>query len=87
MNCGVDEVLVVNASPLIFLAKVRHLALLERLGGRVTVPRAVSEEVGRFGPHDSAVRALEASPWIQVVRDVAPPASVIAWISEPENQP
>lgn len=40
-----DEVRVVNASPLITLAKVSRLDLLSRGGQRLVVPRQVADEV------------------------------------------
>jgi len=38
--------LVFDATPLIYLAKVEKLHLLRNIGGKKVIPRAVFEEVG-----------------------------------------
>lgn len=53
------DVWVVNASPLIVLAKVGHLDLLERLAHEILIPEAVVREV-LAGPADAARTALAA---------------------------
>jgi predicted nucleic acid-binding protein len=56
----VSDLWIVNASPLIVLAKIGHLDLLRRLASDVVVPQAVVEEV-LAGPADDPARvALEA---------------------------
>jgi predicted nucleic acid-binding protein len=55
----VDEVRVVNASPLIALAKVGRLDLLETPGLRLVVPEPVAQEVSRGEAEDPARVALE----------------------------
>jgi predicted nucleic acid-binding protein len=55
----VDEARVVNASPLITLAKVGRLDLLEDAGVGLVVPEAVAHEVCRGAPDDPARLALE----------------------------
>jgi predicted nucleic acid-binding protein len=75
----VADALVVNASPLIFLAGSSRLDLLARAGGRIEVPKAVAEEIRRFGPRNRAAEALDRMPWLQVVEDALVPPSVMAW--------
>src|SRR5438552_622050 len=49
---------VVNASPVILLARVGQLDLLRQLGSAVVIPEAAVLEIRRRGPTDPAVQAL-----------------------------
>ena len=69
--------IVVNASPLILLCKAGHIRLLEKLGRRVFVPRAVVNEVSAY-PEDEAGRLVQSFSWLKQV-DVAIPDSIKAW--------
>ena len=69
---------VVNASPLIVLAKVGGLGLLEEPGARLRVPDAVVREVLAGPPDDPARRQLEAG-WGERVPDGQVPAEVLEW--------
>jgi predicted nucleic acid-binding protein len=69
----------VNASPLIFLAEVGLLEVLRQPGVPVLVPDAVLEEISRLGPHDPAIRAVQGSPWIQIVTTPVIPDVVRVW--------
>lgn len=82
------DVLVVNASPLIFLANANRLDLLGTPARPVRVPLAVAEEIRRYGPRDRASAALERTKWLSVVENAAAPASV-CWsgIWGPESRP
>ena len=53
---------VVNASPLILLAKVNHLDLLNQLSQSFVVPDAVVAEISAGPPDDLARRFLETIP-------------------------
>lgn len=53
------DIRVVNASPLIALAKVGRLDLLLNEGRRLIVPEAVAQEIFAGPPNDPARRALE----------------------------
>lgn len=63
---------VVDASPLIILAKAGYLELLRLAGAGVVTPLAVAHEVRRAGPDDPAARALGTASWLSVV-DPGPP--------------
>jgi predicted nucleic acid-binding protein len=52
------EIFIVNASPLICLAKAGYLHLLEDLGGTLLIPAAVVEEIRAGRPDDPARKAL-----------------------------
>lgn len=68
---------VVNASPLILLAKIEHVHLLEELADQVIVPEAVLAEVNNGPIRDPARRFLAARP-LQIV-PVAPHPMIAAW--------
>ncbi len=72
------DVAVVNASPLIYLSETGRLELLRLAGQQIVVPQAVAEEVRRWGSEDPAVRALAATPWLQIV-EVAIPPVLLGW--------
>lgn len=68
---------VVNASPLIILARAGHLDLLPRIFSPVMVPRGVADEL-RVGPEKDPIRAIFSDlKWLTVV-DVAPALSPLA---------
>ena len=70
---------VVNASPLIFLTRVRLLDVLHEPGVPVFVPDRVFNELGGIGPHDPAVSAVRKCLWLQIVPTPLIPASVQGW--------
>lgn len=55
---------IVNSTPLIALAKINQLVLLQKLYGDVTVPKAVFAEV--TAKEDSACQQLKSFDWIKV---------------------
>ena len=68
---------VVNASPLILLAKIGHLHLLTELAAELVVPEAVLDEVNA-GPVDDAARRVFASASLPVVA-VTLDSMIMAW--------
>ena len=75
-----DALVVVNASPLIFLGNAGRLELLHALGATpIIVPEAVFNEVIAGGHTDKAAQAISDAGWIE--KRVAPsiPESVVAW--------
>ncbi|MFM8291991.1 MAG: DUF3368 domain-containing protein [Planctomycetia bacterium] len=73
----------VNASPLIFLARGGHLELLQSFGGEVLVPGIVAEEIRRRGPTDLTARALQSHDWLVEVPALPPPPAVLSWALGP----
>lgn len=73
------DVAAVNASPLIYLTGAGQLDLLRLAGDAVVVPRAVADEVGRWGADDPVARALDETPWLKVVPNPTVPPSIQAW--------
>ena len=67
---------IVNASPLIVLAKAESLDLLRVPGAEVLVPQAVADEVMRGPATDPARRALQES-WGGQPVEVAPESLVV----------
>jgi predicted nucleic acid-binding protein len=74
----VARVRVVNASPLITLAKVGRVDLLGGAETRLVVPEAVAGEVLAGPPHDPARRALEAG-FGQPFTAASVDPDVVAW--------
>ena len=73
------EFAVINASPLIFLTRGRHLDLLPHFADRLVVPEPVAHEIRVKGPQDITVRALETVPWIEVSPAPRVPAIILEW--------
>jgi predicted nucleic acid-binding protein len=68
---------VVNASPLIVLAKIQQQALLAQLADSLVVPQAVVYEIDAGPPNDPARLFLSTGP-LPVVT-IAPDPAVLAW--------
>jgi predicted nucleic acid-binding protein len=70
---------VVNASPLIVLARINHLFLLQHVAEELVVPAGVAQEIVQ-GPEDDPARQWLLSHGQELVREVQliPPV-VIAW--------
>jgi len=68
---------VLNASPLIILARAGYLDLLGKLVSPVVIPRAVAMEINAGPPEDPAVLFLARPSWLSVV-DLTPTLSPIA---------
>ena len=68
---------VLNASPVIVLAKAGYLDLVPRLVSPVIIPRAVATEISTGLPDDPAVRFLARPSWLSVV-DLVPVLSPLA---------
>ena len=67
---------VVNASPLIVLAKTGYLDLLRLAGDPVLMPRQVEHEIYQGSPKDPAVQVLGQTSWLHIV-DPGPVAPVL----------
>jgi len=72
----VPNPLVVNASPLIILAKTGFLDLMRAIGDPIHVPSAVAQEIQRAGPNDPASQAIAQLAWLSIVDPGQPPASL-----------
>jgi predicted nucleic acid-binding protein len=70
---------VVNASPLIYLARTQYLDLLQLAAPVVLVPQPVAAEIEARGAADPAARALAETPWLRRIDGTAVPEEVLAW--------
>jgi predicted nucleic acid-binding protein len=70
---------VVNASPVILLAKVGLLDLLQQLGSPVVIPEAAVLEIQRRGSADPAVQALAQAKWLPSVDPGPIPTNLAAF--------
>jgi predicted nucleic acid-binding protein len=75
----VAEPPVVNASPLIFLARAGLLDSLRLITEIVMVPTSVAAEIQRRGPTDITAQALQNMTWIVRVEDPPIPPLIQAW--------
>lgn len=73
------EPAVVNASPLILLAKAGRLELLRALGRDLIVPDVVLEELKAKGSDDPVVQSVKNAHWLRVVSVSPTQQSVAAW--------
>lgn len=73
------DLAVVNASPLIFLARGGHLDLLAKLADRTIVPQPVATELQARGDTDRTVLALTRCKWLEIVSAPPIPADVQSW--------
>jgi predicted nucleic acid-binding protein len=74
----VAETWVVNASPLIVLAKAGRLALIDGLCDTVLLPDAVAKEV-LTGPPDDPARLAVAAGWGHRISAQQCPSSLVEW--------
>ncbi len=70
---------VVNASPLIFLAKSGRLEFLQLAAPEILVPAAVAAEIRQYDADDLAVQALESTPWLKMIEVPVVPPRIQAW--------
>lgn len=73
-----SEQWVVNASPLILLARIGRADLLRLLPKRVVIPRAVALEINAGLPDDPARHVLVQGEF-QIVDTPSPAAEILAW--------
>ncbi|MGH7139384.1 MAG: DUF3368 domain-containing protein [Pirellulales bacterium] len=73
------EPAVVNASPLIYLARAACFNLLRVASEQVVVPASVDNELRRRGANDPAVQAMDQSPWLMMVADPLIPSAIQVW--------
>lgn len=73
------EIAVVNASPLIFLAKAGLLDLLSLAAPQIIIPEPVAREITRRGPGDVTVREVSRASWLETLPEERVPDLVQAW--------
>lgn len=70
---------VINASPLIFLARGGHLGLLRVFAHEVWVPEAVAWKIRQRGPGDVTAKALVTTDWLVVKPVPAINVAIAEW--------
>jgi predicted nucleic acid-binding protein len=70
---------VVNASPLILLARSDCFELLQVAGKELFVPASVSKEILQRGSSDITVQAMENATWLRIVDDLPTPNNILSW--------
>jgi predicted nucleic acid-binding protein len=79
----VDNVAVINASPLIFLSRGGHLDLLHRFARKILVPEPVAREIRAKGVHDVTAQTLADTAWLECIETSALPEVISAWALGP----
>lgn len=69
---------VVNASPVIALARIGRTDLLTALPRQVCLPKAAAEEILHAPEHDPARRVVESGAF-RIVQGRVPPPEILAW--------
>jgi predicted nucleic acid-binding protein len=75
----VAERAVINASPLIFLSRSRHLDLLQVFAKEIWVPEPVAEEIRHRGAQDITAQAIEENAWLIPKTVPAIPTAIVEW--------
>ena len=70
---------VVNASPLIFLARADLLDLLRLAGEEIVVPQDVADEIRHRGETDPTALAIQQTSWLVVTETPPIPGPIQAW--------
>ncbi|MBF0177686.1 MAG: DUF3368 domain-containing protein [Magnetococcales bacterium] len=73
------EPIVINASPLIFLARSQNIHLLQQLHRPVLIPQPVAQEIQARGQYDPTTRALAETEWLEVVPAPTIPNEILSW--------
>ena len=74
-----SDKLVVNASPVISLAKIGCADFLPGLFDQVIIPEGVFEEINAHKEHDRAIEWLKAQDYQATVRSIEVPAIISEW--------
>jgi len=75
----VDEIAVIDASPLIFLTRAGKLSLLREFANQILVPLPVAQEIAARGPKDITATSLKDLPWIEVAPAIPIPEEIMLW--------
>jgi predicted nucleic acid-binding protein len=70
---------IVNASPIIYLARAGLLDLLRLVGDVIRVPSPVADEILARGESDPAAASIKTTAWLEIVDTPAPSLELLAW--------
>ncbi len=73
------EQAVINASPLIFFSRSRHLDLLKAFAEEAWVPQPVAEEILHRGAQDITATAIEEVAWLIAKATPSIPTAILEW--------
>ncbi len=73
------EQAVINASPLIFFSRSRHLDLLKVFAEEAWVPQPVVEEILQRGAQDITAKAIEEEAWLITKAAPSIPTAILEW--------
>ena len=79
MSFPVADRAIINASPLIFLSRSRHLYLLQAFAGETWVPEPVATEILHRGPQDITARAIDQTEWLITKQVPSIPTIITEW--------
>lgn len=77
------DVWVCNTSPLISLARIGRLDLVESLAPRIMVPATVIREAEAGASRDTAALAIRSASRLQIKPDVELPETIRSWRLDP----
>ncbi|MCU7958450.1 MAG: DUF3368 domain-containing protein [gamma proteobacterium symbiont of Bathyaustriella thionipta] len=70
---------IINASPLIFLSRSKHIGLLQAFADEVWIPEPVAMEILHRGQQDITARTIERTEWLLTRSVPHLPDTVIEW--------
>ena len=73
------EVAIINASPLILLARGRHIELLPLFFKHILIPRPVADEILVRGELDVTVAVMRKAEWLEIIDVNVIPRSIEMW--------
>ncbi|MBF0297004.1 MAG: DUF3368 domain-containing protein [Magnetococcales bacterium] len=74
-----SDPVVIDASPLILLARSRQIPLLRHLHRPVLVPQPVEREIRARGPSDPTARTLNETAWLEIASVPMIADDILAW--------
>lgn len=74
-----DDIAVINASPLIFFTRSGHWDLLAAVAQRLVIPQAVADEILARGDRDPTARQLRSHKQVEIVPAGEIPVAVGMW--------
>ena len=74
-----DDIAVVNASPLIFFSRSGFWDLLATVARRLIIPQAVADEILKRGEQDPTARQLRSDPQAEIIQFGQIPMAVEIW--------
>ncbi len=74
-----NPIVIIDASPLIFLSRSGHLELLQSFAEQVWVPMPVATEIQQRGQQDISAQAIDNTAWLLTKPVPTMPNSITEW--------